>query len=198
MQVEEEETCDIWGYDRFVCVLKFDSPLPKDNRVNILSTADSLRHHCKLGGDSASISCTSVYRVSATIANSAGTPPRSPAPVSTEDRSVVGGSSDGQDERPYVGGGLQPGAALVVVRLTVVAVPPRSTAPAVAGCRLIGCSVVGGRPLRSRAVAGVSQRVRVGSAWGPFWPPVPRPRLRPRPPGGGGGGFPLRGGVWAE
>ena len=37
------------------------------------------------------------------------------------------------------------------------------------------------------------------SAWGPFWPPVPRPRLRPpRPPGGDGVGFPLRGGVWAE
>jgi hypothetical protein len=92
-------------------------------------------------------------------------------------------------------GGLQPGAALVVVRLAVVTLPPRSTAPAVAGCRLVGCSVVSGRPMRSRAVAGVSQRVRVGL--GPvlavFWPPVPR-----RPPGGGGVGFPLRGGVWAE
>ena len=32
----------------------------------------------------------------------------------------------------------------------------------VAGCRLVGCSVVSGRPLRSLAVAGVSQRVRVG------------------------------------
>jgi hypothetical protein len=29
------------------------------------------------------------------------------------------------------------------------------------------------------------------SAWGPFWPPMPRPRLLlPRPPGGGGVGFP--------
>ena len=37
--------------------------------------------------------------VSATTANSAGAPPRSPAPVSTEDRSGVGGSSDGQDEQ---------------------------------------------------------------------------------------------------
>jgi hypothetical protein len=37
------------------------------------------------------------------------------------------------------------------------------------------------------------------SAWGPFWPPVPRPRLRPqRQSGGGGIVFPLRGGVWAE
>ena len=89
-------------------------------------------------------------------------------------------------QRAYVGGGLQPGAALVVVRLAVVTLPPRSTAPAVAGCRLVGCSVVSGRPMRSRAVAGVSQRVRVGL--GPvlavFWPPVPRLRLLPpRPPG---------------
>ena len=37
--------------------------------------------------------------VSATTANSTGAPPRSPAPVSTEDRSGVGGSSDGQDEQ---------------------------------------------------------------------------------------------------
>ena len=35
------------------------------------------------------------------------------------------------------------------------------------------------------------------SAWGPFWPPVPRPRLMTsRPPGGMG--FPLRGRVMAE
>jgi len=47
----------------FVCVLKFDSPLLEDHRVNILSTADSL-----------------------TTANSAEAPPRSPAPMSTEDR----------------------------------------------------------------------------------------------------------------
>ena len=40
--------------------------------------------------------------------------------------------------------------------------PPRSTAPTVAGCRLVGCSVVSGRPLRSRAVAGGSQCVCVG------------------------------------
>ncbi len=37
--------------------------------------------------------------VSATTANSAGAPPRSPTPVSAEDRSGVGGSSDGQDEQ---------------------------------------------------------------------------------------------------
>jgi hypothetical protein len=65
-------------------------------------------------------------------------------------------------QRAYVGGGLQPGAALVVVCLAVVTLPPRSTTPAVAGCRLVGCSVVSGLPLHSRAVAGVSQRVCVG------------------------------------
>jgi hypothetical protein len=64
----------------------------------------------------------------------------------------------------------------------------------VAGCRLVGCSVVSGQPLRSRAVAGVSQRVRIG-----LGPPVPRPcLLQPRPPCGGGVGFPWRGEVWAE
>jgi hypothetical protein len=35
----------------------------------------------------------------------------------------------------------------------------RSTTPTVAGCRLVGCSVVSRRPLRSRAVAGVSWHV---------------------------------------
>ena len=44
------------------CVLKFDSPLPEDHRTNILSSADSPRHHCKLCGGSASILGTSVYR----------------------------------------------------------------------------------------------------------------------------------------
>ncbi len=62
----------------------------------------------------------------------------------------------------YVGGGLQPGAALAVVRIAVVTLPSCSTVPAVAGCRLVDCSVVSGRPLRNYAVAGVSQRVRVG------------------------------------
>ena len=56
---------------------------------------------------------------------------------------------------------LQPGAAHVIVRLAVVTLPPRSTAPAVAGCRLVGCSVVSGLPLRSRDVVGVSRRVCV-------------------------------------
>jgi hypothetical protein len=48
------------GPRHFVCVLKFDPPLPETHRVNILSTADSLYHHCKCGGGSASISGTSV------------------------------------------------------------------------------------------------------------------------------------------
>jgi hypothetical protein len=61
----------------------------------------------------------------------------------------------------HSGGGLQPGAALVVVCLAVVTLPPRSTAPTVAGCCLVGCSVISGPPLRSRAVAGVSQHVCV-------------------------------------
>ena len=61
----------------------------------------------------------------------------------------------------YVVGGLQPGAALVVVCLAVVTLPPSSTAPAVAGCRLVGCSVVSGLPLHSHDVAGVSQHVCV-------------------------------------
>jgi hypothetical protein len=43
------------------CVLKFDS-LPENHRAHILSTADSPRHHCKLGGGSASITGTTVYR----------------------------------------------------------------------------------------------------------------------------------------
>jgi hypothetical protein len=66
-----------------------------------------------------------------------------------------------QRQRAYVGGRLQPGAALIVVCLAVMTLPPRSTAPTVAGCRLVGCSVVSGRPLRSHAVAGVSLHVCV-------------------------------------
>jgi hypothetical protein len=64
-------------------------------------------------------------------------------------------------QRAYVGRGLQPGDALVVVRLAIVTLPSRSTTPAVAGCRLVGGSVVRGLPLRSHTVSGVSQRVRV-------------------------------------
>jgi hypothetical protein len=63
----------------------------------------------------------------------------------------------------YVCGlGLQPGAALIVVRLAIVTLPPRSTTPSVAGCRLVGCIVISRGPLRSRAVAGVFQCFSVG------------------------------------
>ena len=54
------ERVEIWGNGQFN--IKFDPSLPEDHRANILSTADILRHHCKLGGGSASISGTSVYR----------------------------------------------------------------------------------------------------------------------------------------
>jgi len=46
--------------------------------------------------------------------------------------------------------------------VAVVTLPSRSTSPTVAGCRLVGCSVVSGRALRSGAVAGVSLHVCVG------------------------------------
>jgi hypothetical protein len=59
------QTREIWGYEQFVCVLKFDSPYLRTTELSplpLVSTADSLRHHCKLGGGSASISGTSLYR----------------------------------------------------------------------------------------------------------------------------------------
>ena len=58
--------------------------------------------------------------------------------------------------------GLQPGAALVVIHLAVVTVPPRSTAPAVSGCRLVVCSVLSRLPLRSSVVTGVLKHVCIG------------------------------------
>jgi hypothetical protein len=54
-----------------------------------------------------------------------------------------------QHQCVYVVGGLQPGAALVVVCLAIVTLPPSSTVPAVADCHLVGCSVVSGLPLCS-------------------------------------------------
>ena len=56
---------------------------------------------------------------------------------------------------------LQPVAALVVIYLAVMTLQTQSTAPTVAGCCLVGCSVVSGLPLRSRVVTGVSQHVCV-------------------------------------
>ena len=58
--------------------------------------------------------------------------------------------------------------------VAVVTLPPRSTAPTVAGCRLVGCSVVSGRPLRSRAVAAVLLHVCVGRGPG-LASPAPSP-----------------------
>jgi len=54
-------------------------------------------------------------------------------------------------------GGLSSGAAPVVVRLDVVPLPPRSSAPTVAGCRLGGYPV--GRDLwgGERAAGGMSE-----------------------------------------
>jgi hypothetical protein len=90
---------------------------------------------------------------------------------------------------------MQPGDALVLVRLAVRDSPAPLYRTS-GGCCLVGCSVVSGRPLRSRAMGC---RSASASAWGLFWPPVLRPGLRPpRPPGGGGVGFTLRGEVWAE
>ena len=76
-----------------------------------------------------------------------------------------------------------PGAALIVVRLVVVPLPPRSTAPTMTGCRLVGwceggCPVVGGSPYAVEPLRGC-RRASV-LARGPSWPAVPRLRLRRR------------------
>jgi hypothetical protein len=61
-----------------------------------------------------------------------------------------------------VGGGLRLGVALVGVRLDVVPLPPRSSSPTVAGCRLggfpVGHDLWGGE----RAVGGVLPRICIG------------------------------------
>ncbi len=88
--------------------------------------------------------------------------------------------------------GLQPGAALVVVRLAIVTLPPCSTAPAVSGCRLVGYRVVSGLSLYSSDVSGVSQCVAVSLG------PVLASCALPPPDGRHGVGFPVRGGVWTE
>ena len=74
------EWCEICYYGQIACAFKFDSPY--------LRTTES--------------TSSRQPTVSATTANSAGDPPRSPASVSTEDRSGVGGSSDGQDEQSRI------------------------------------------------------------------------------------------------
>ena len=47
---------------RTICFCPQIPPLPEDHQANILSIADRLRHHCKLGGGSVSIPSTSLYR----------------------------------------------------------------------------------------------------------------------------------------
>ena len=54
-------------------------------------------------------------------------------------------------------GGLSSGAAPVVVRLDVVPLPPRSSAPTVAGCRLDGYPVGRDRWVGKRAAGGMSE-----------------------------------------
>jgi hypothetical protein len=64
-------------------------------------------------------------------------------------------------QHSYVGGGLQPGDALVVVRLAVLTLQTSSTEPGVAACSLVDCSVFSGLS-HSCAVVGVSQHVCIG------------------------------------
>ena len=91
--------------------------------------------------------------------------------------------------------GLQPGAALVVVCLAVVTLPPRSTAPTVAGCLVVVWLAVVSSADGLYAVAlwrGCSGTS--ASAWGPFWPPMPLPRLLlPRSAWRGRGRVPIAG-----
>ena len=71
----------------------------------------------------------------------------------------------GCDACRAVGGGLQSGAALIGIRLDVGSLPPRSSSPTVAGCRLGGFSV--GRDWwgGERIVGGVVPRINIGT-WG--------------------------------
>ena len=69
----------------------------------------------------------------------------------------------GCDACRAVGGGLQSGAALIDVRLDVGPLPPCSSSPTVAGCRLGGFSV--GRDWwgGERIVGGVVPRINIGT-----------------------------------
>ncbi len=58
-------------------------------------------------------------------------------------------------------GGLQSGTALIDVRLDVGPLPPRSSSPTVAGCRLGGFSVGRDRWGGERAVGGVLPRINI-------------------------------------
>ena len=61
------------------------------------------------------------------------------------------------------GGGLQSGAALIDVRLDVGPLPPRSSSPTVAGCRLGGFPVGRDRWGGERVVGGVLPRINIGT-----------------------------------
>ena len=60
------------------------------------------------------------------------------------------------------GGGLRLGVALVDVRLDVVRLPPRSSSPTVAGCRLGGDPVGHDRWGGERVVGGVLPSIGIG------------------------------------
>jgi hypothetical protein len=62
-----------------------------------------------------------------------------------------------------VGGGLQSGAALIDVRLDVGPLPPRSSSPTVAGCRLGGFPVGRDQWGGERVVGGVLPRINIGT-----------------------------------
>ena len=69
----------------------------------------------------------------------------------------------GGDACRAVGCGLQLGAALIDVRLDVGPLPPRSSSPTVAGCRLSGFPVGRDRWGGERVVGGVLPRINIGT-----------------------------------
>ncbi len=69
----------------------------------------------------------------------------------------------GGDACRAVGGGLQSGAALIDVRLDVGPLPPRSSSPTVAGCRLGGYPAGRDRWGGERVVGGVLPRINIGT-----------------------------------
>ena len=69
----------------------------------------------------------------------------------------------GGDACRAVGGGLQSGAAFIDVRLDVGPLPPRSSSPTVAGCRLGGFPVGRDRWGGEHFVGGVVPRINIGT-----------------------------------
>ena len=74
----------------------------------------------------------------------------------------------------YVGGGLQPGAALVVFCLTVVTLPPRSTVQLWLVV-VVWLDVVWSADCLYAVTLCLGCLSVSLSAWGPFWPPVTNP-----------------------